>query len=208
MRKVQLTANIWQRSLIRGAWEKDFSPLWNDYNRIRGSREAILASLSQEFPNFTQSCQNFIHDLRKFSGDKAARNRLDQTGHAYYLGKPYFEDNIREKILTIPTKNGTLQDDLNLLAAKRSEGEVCAAHDLSPLYEAVLGVEWDKIRGKGVALHQQIGGLSLQQQASQSGTARQLAKKGSQFFKSTFGKRGGGRRDDTSGAGGSKSAGW
>jgi hypothetical protein len=158
MRKVQLTADIWQRSLIRGAWEKEFSPLWNDYNRIRGSREAILASLSQEFPNFTQSCQNFIHGLRKFSGNK--------------------------------------------------DGEVCAAHDLSPLYEAVLGVEWDKIRGKGVALHKQIGGLSLQQQASQPGTARQLAKKGSQFFKSTFGKRGGGRRDDTSGAGGSKSAGW
>jgi hypothetical protein len=110
--------------------------------------------------------------------------------------------------LTIPTKNGTLQDDLNLLAAKRSEGEVCAAHDLSPLYVAVLGVEWDKIREKGVALHKQIGGLSLQQQASQPGTARQLAKKGSQFFKSTFGKRGGGRRDDSSGAGGSKSAGW
>jgi hypothetical protein len=38
-----------------------------------------------------------------------------------------------------------LQDDLNLLAAKRSEGEVCAAHDLSLLYEAVLGAEWDKI---------------------------------------------------------------
>jgi len=207
MRKVQLTAEIWQRSLIRGAWGKDFSPLWNNYNRIRGSREAILASLSQQSPNFTQSCQNFIYDLCKLSGDKAAQNRLDQTGHAYYLGKPYFEDNIREKILTIPTKNGTLQDDLNLLAAKRSEGEVCAAHDLSPLYEAALGVEWDKIRGKGVALHQ-IGGLSLQQQASQPGTARQLAKKGSQFFKSTFGKKGGGRRDDTSSAGGSKSAGW
>ena len=124
MRKVRLTADIWQRSLIRGAWEKDFSPLWNDYNRTRGSREAILASLSKEFPNFTQSCQNFIHNPHKFSGDKAARNRLDQTEHAYYLGKPYFEDNIREKILTIPTKNGTLHDDLNLLAAKRSEGEV------------------------------------------------------------------------------------
>lgn len=110
--------------------------------------------------------------------------------------------------MTIPTKNGTLQDDLNLLAAKRSDGEVCAAHDLSPLHEDVLGVEWDKMRGTGFALHKQIGGLSLQQQASQPGTFRQLAKKCSQSFKSTFLKRGEGRRDDTSGAGGSKSAGW
>ena len=143
--------------------------------------------------NFTQSCQKCIHHLRKSRVIELPETGFIKSEHAYYLGKPCFE------LKTIPTKNSTFQDDLNLLAAKRSKGEVRAAHDLSPLYEALLGVEWDKIRGKGVALHQQIGGLSLQQEVAQPETARKLAKKGSQFFKSTFGKRGRGRRDDTPG---------
>lgn len=38
MRKVLLTAEIWQRSLILGPWASRFLPLWNDYITIRNSR--------------------------------------------------------------------------------------------------------------------------------------------------------------------------
>ncbi|KFY25204.1 hypothetical protein V491_01873 [Pseudogymnoascus sp. VKM F-3775] len=175
MRKVQLSTEIWQQSLIRGPWQSSFLPLWNDYNQVRSTREAMLASLAQEVPNFTQMCQNFIYDLHKFTGDKGARSRLDSTGHEFLSWQA----------------NGTLQDDLNILAAKRSEGEMCAAHDLSPLYETALGIKWDKSQGKGISLHQQMSGLSLQPPKSQGSKAKQLARKSSKFFKKTFGPKGG-----------------
>jgi hypothetical protein len=101
-------------------------------------------------------CQNFIRDLRCYGGDKGARNRLNSTGHEFYLGRPYFDSKTVNKLLTIPTINGTLQTDLRLLAAKRSGGEICAAHDLAPLFENVLGVRWDKENLKGVALHEEL----------------------------------------------------
>src|SRR5277367_319241 len=165
MKKVALTAEVWQHSLVRGQWKDDFLPLWNDYNRVRGGRESILAALSRDIPNFTQACQNFIHDLRTFGGNKS-RQRLDGTGHEFYLGLPYFNSETRERLLKIPTKNGTLETDLRQLAVKRSGGDICAAHDLSPLYEAILGVQWDKLKEKGTALHDQMSSLSLDSQAS------------------------------------------
>ncbi len=91
-----------------------------------------------------------------FGGNKASRQRLDGTGHEFYLGLPYFNSETRERLLKIPTKNGTLETDLRQLAVKRSGGDICAAHDLSPLYEAILGVQWDRLKEKGTALHDQM----------------------------------------------------
>jgi hypothetical protein len=190
MEKVRLTAEIWQRSLIRGPWRGAFLPLWNEYNRVRNAREAILSSLSSEVTGFTQACQNFIHDLRTFGGDKGSRQRLEGTGHEFYLGSPYFSTSTREKLLKIPTKKGTLETDLRALSDKRRGGEICAAHDLSPIFEAILSVSWDKSRNKGVAINQQMGGLSIQGEPSK---VKQIAKKGSQMFKKAFNKGGLGR---------------
>jgi hypothetical protein len=147
MRKVTLTAEVWQHSLIRGQWQGDFLPLWNNYNRVRDGRESILAALLHEIPNFTEACQNFIHDLRTFGGNKMSQQRLNSTGHEFYLGSPYFNNQTRERLLKIPTISGILETDLRRLALKRRGGEICAAHDLSPLYEANLGVQWEK-RGR------------------------------------------------------------
>jgi len=189
MKRVQLTAEIWQRSLIRGPWKDSFLPLWNEYNGIRSSREAILATLSSEVTGFTQACQNFVHDLRTFGGDKGSRQRLERTGHEFYIGTPYFSSSTREKLLKIPTRNGTLESDLRALSEKRS-AELCAAHDLSPLFEATFGVSWDKTRNKGFTLHQQMGGLTIQGEPSK---VKQIAKKGSQMFKKAFSPGGLGR---------------
>jgi hypothetical protein len=95
-------------------------------------------------------------------------------------------------------KNGTLETDLRQLAVKRSGGDICAAHDLSPLYEAILGVQWDKVKEKGTALHDQMSSLSLDGQASK---AKQVVKKGIQIFNKAFNWKGG--RGNGRGGGGS-----
>jgi hypothetical protein len=159
-------------------------------------------------------CQNFIRDLRCYGGDKGARNRLDSTGHEFYLGQPYFSPKTVSKLLSIPTINGTLQTDLRQLAEKRSGGQICAAHDLAPLFEQTLAVRWDKESSKGVALHESLANFVIQSppapeergKGKGKGKARQLVKKGSQFFKNTF-KKHPGSGDDPEGKGGSGAGG-
>jgi hypothetical protein len=95
-----------------------------------------------------------------------------------------------------------LATDLRQLAIKRSGGEICAAHDLSPLYEAVLGVQWDKVKEKGTALHDQMSSLNLDSQTSKT---KQIVKKGSQIFNKAFNRKGGGGRGKGGGGSGSRS---
>jgi len=146
MEKVQLTAEIWQWSLIPGLWRDAFLPPWDEYNRVRNAREAIFFFCHLRSQVLRKLVRAFVHDLRTFGGDKGSRQRLEGTGHEFYLGSPYFSTSTREKLLKIPTKNGTLETDLRALSDKRRGGEICAAHDLSPLFEAILAVSWDKSR--------------------------------------------------------------
>ena len=190
MRSVTLTNDVWERSLIRGPWHKEFLQIWNDYNQVRGSREATLSALAQEVPGFSQACSNFIHDLRTFS-KKSSRERLESTGHEFYLGLPYFNHATRDKILEIPTKKGSVASDLRAMSDKR-QGEICAAHDFAPFFQAVLGVNWDKEREKGATFHHQMSGLTL-------GKGPGLRKKASELFqklspKGKENKRGSGSR--------------
>lgn len=175
MNSVKLTSAIWERSLVRGPWKAEFLKLWSEHNRVRGSREDILTTLAQEQAGFSQSCVNFIHDLRTFS-QKGSRERLEATGQEFYLGMPYFSPVTRDKILDIPTKRGNVAGDLSAIAEKR-KGEVCAAHDFSPFFEAILGVEWDKARGKAAPLHQQMTGLTINREPGLRSKASQLLQK-------------------------------
>jgi hypothetical protein len=199
---LQQMPEVWQYSLGRGQWKDNFLPLWNDYNRVRGSRKSILAALLRDIPNFSGACQDFIHDLRTFGGNKKSRQRLDGTGHEFYLGTPYFNDETRERLLRIPTRNGTLETDLRQLAIKRSGGEICAAHDLSPLYEAVVGIQWDKVKEKDTALHNQMSSLNLDSQASK---IKQIVKKGSRISNKPLNRKGVDRGGRGKGGGGSGS---
>ena len=90
LKSIQLTREIWERSLIRGTWQDEFRPFWADHIEATAQREVVLATLRDSNPSFTQSCIDFVHDLRTFTGNKGSRNRLDTTGHEFFLGPPLF----------------------------------------------------------------------------------------------------------------------
>ncbi|KAF4553949.1 Hypothetical protein D9617_5g068240 [Elsinoe fawcettii] len=182
IRHDKLTEDVWQRSLIRAPPKDTFLPYWTTFVKARLGRESVLSDIIRDNKDFPQSCQNFIHDLRTYGSDAKSRSRLDKTGHEFYLGSPYFSNRVVQKLLRIPTQAGTLDTDLRALADKRREGgDICAAHDLAPLYEGVLGVAWNK--GKGKAIATAFEGLSVEN----PGTPKQsLGKKASGFLKDKF----------------------
>lgn len=184
IRDIHLTAEVWQHSLLRGPWKNDFAPIWDKHSRTQCEQEEILHDLIYSVPGFRQACTNFIHDLRTFGGNKGSRARLEGTGHEFYIGEPYFNDDTREKILRLPNAQGTLESALRALAEKRKDGTICAAHDLSPLFESALGLKWDKTMGKAAFSDlKSVGGLSIR--------AKNIAKKGGKFLKGTFGRKSG-----------------
>ena len=126
--------------MIRGPWKSDFASLWEKHVVATHERHSTIAHLRETKPNFTQGCVNFIHDLRTFSGEKGSRARLEATGHEFYLGNPYFDDATVSVILGMMTFNGSVEQQLQALAAKGSAAELYATHDLSPFFESVLGI--------------------------------------------------------------------
>lgn len=179
LQDIALTAETWQQSLLRGPCRSDFAPLWDESLRIQARQEEMLESLSTSVPQFRESCQKFIHDLRTFGGNKGSRDRLEGTGHEFYLGLPYFDGKTTDEILKLPTRLGTLEDDLKALSKKRQDGTMCAAHDLSPIFEFVFHIQWDKA-GRKASLERlhSSGGLSFM--------AKEMAKKGVGILKGTF----------------------
>ena len=120
---------------------------------------------------------DFIYDLRNYGSNDKCRKRLDETGHQYYVGKPYFDDGTRDKILQLPVFVGTLLTALENLSKKRSGSTICASHDLAPIFEAALGVAWDKSKNQPSAIPLQSSSSGLTYRA------KELFKQGSQMFK-------------------------
>lgn len=192
-RDVPLTAEVWQHSLLRGPWRDAFAGIWDRHIRAQCLREEALADLSTTQPGFRQSCRDFVCDLRAFGSDEAARSRLEQTVHEFYMGRPYFSDDTRDRLLAVPTAShgGTLESALRALAEKRRDGTICASHDLSPMFEAALGIVWDKDSKKdAVEQLQSAGGLSMK--------ARMAVQRGGRLLRGALslgrGQKGGLRR--------------
>ncbi|KAL8648840.1 MAG: hypothetical protein Q9210_004755, partial [Variospora velana] len=187
----KLDRDVWERSLIRGPWKADFAPLWQKHTLALHERESTLASLVRTVPNFTQSCQNFIYHLRNFTADKGSRGRLDTTGHEFFLGPPYFDKDTAAKIYSLMTSRGTFQEVLRNLATQRIGAEICASHDLAPIFESVLGIIWDKEKRKGTSFQHQMQEAEI---SSEGSRMQKLRTKGSKLFSDVFqkGKRGGG----------------
>ena len=201
LKSIQLTREVWERSLIRGAWQEAFRPLWVNHIEATAQREVMMASLRDSKPNFTQSCINFIHDLRTFTGNRGSRTRLDATGHEFFLGLPYFDSETRDIILQLKTQGSTVEHDLRALAQKRLGAEICAAHDLAPLFERALGISWDKEREKALSRQHTMSSVEI---GAEGSSLKKLQKKGSKLFKDTFSRKKGGGRG---GKGGSSSSG-
>jgi hypothetical protein len=117
---------------------------------------------------------------------KDTQNRLNETKHEFYLGGVYFNNSTVKKILELPVGNGNLKSELEKLAKRkmdRDEGEeLCASHDLSPLYEVALGLDWKKLKGDDLLRDMSNLGLG-QKKKSAADTMRQgLMKKASTMF--------------------------
>ncbi|OAA67437.1 hypothetical protein ISF_03613 [Cordyceps fumosorosea ARSEF 2679] len=137
---VLLSASVWQRHLLRGPWKDYFTKIWESFTIAEAEREEILSGITSRDSSFYKSCQDFIYDLRHYGNNKSSRSRLESNGHQFYIGEPYFRAEVRDKILQLPTFRGTLQTSLRVLEAKRADSTICASHDLSPIFEAALGV--------------------------------------------------------------------
>ena len=202
MNSLQLTPSVWERSLVRGPWRHYFAQLWERYTISTAERHAAIARLCESQDNFTQSCLNFIHDLRTFGGRKDSRTRLEGTGHEFYLGKPYFESTTVDTILQMKAANGTVEDQLRALADK-TKGEMCAAHDLSPFFESVLGISWDKERKSAMSSQHLMSQATI---STEGNKLKKLAHKSSKIFSAAFSRKRGGGRGGRSGHGGSSSS--
>lgn len=189
MHSTLLDQTVWQQSLIRGPWQADFMPLWQKHIETTSARESMITHMRTTIPNFTQTCIEFIRDLRTFSGNIDSRTRLDSTGHEFFLGKPYFDSATVTTILQLSTVNGTLDTQLRALAEKRKNGEMCAAHDLSPLFERALGISWDKEKRNALSSQHLMNTARI---STEGNRLKKLAHKSSKMFTGTFGRKKGG----------------
>ena len=66
------------------------------------------------------------------------------------MGLPYFGPDAVTRMLDLPLGKGTLQSALQDLVRRkreRNEGdEICATHDLAPVLEAALGLDWKDLK--------------------------------------------------------------
>lgn len=181
---INLTADVWQHSLLRGPWKDAFAPIWEKYITQQVARDEEIDMLANENSDFRHQCRNFIQDLRAFGTNRAARGRLEGTGHEFYIGKPYFDDAVRDRLLALPTQGSTLEAELRALARKRAGSTICASHDLAPLFESALNVQWDNTKGSAVLMP-----LSIVHGFSLRGKAKEVIKKGSKLLKETLGRK-------------------
>lgn len=172
--------------------------------RFTNERESTIAELRADNPAFTQNCINFIRDLQYFDSERGARARLENTAHQFYIGEPYFDSQTVNTILQIRSISGTLESQLQALAAKQAgTGSVCAFHDLSPVYQSYLGVSWDKEKSKATSGQSAMSKIEL---TSEGTKMQQLSRKMSKSLLATFGRKKGGGRGGRSGGGSSESS--
>ncbi|KAN0121949.1 hypothetical protein V8E51_000275 [Hyaloscypha variabilis] len=109
----------------------------------------------KESPRVGYKIHGFMYDLRSFQENTASRDRLETVIDHSYIGSPYFTDTEAAMVkgLQVSGSKGsstleevieeTLKERLQRRMKKRVESEdfrVCAAHDVAPTLERVLGV--------------------------------------------------------------------
>lgn len=153
---VKLDKDIWMRSLLRGPTKGQFLEIWNAFSERAVARSDALRALSANFPYFDNNARLFVQDLKFFGSKSDARSRLLSTNHRFFLGEPYFSSAAVEKILALPVEPSTLHGQLdNLMHIKAERGqeeELCASHDLAPIFIHAFSLEWDKLKKQSLTL--------------------------------------------------------
>ena len=142
-----------------------------------------------------------LYDLRHFEQIKVSHSRLETVIDPSYLGEPYFNQDEAEKIkgarldgnkILSALIEETLNERLNRRMKKRVESgdyRVCAAHDVAPILEKVLGIKpkdlernqafLDKMSANGLHLKpgEQWTGLDKQQKTFLTKSGKNKGKK-------------------------------
>lgn len=165
-RKILLTSDIWLTPLILGGpGSSSFKQQLSEPTSFTMvQRSSALQELREESSDFDLKSRFFIRDLKTFNSDRKARNRLQGTGHRFYLGLPYFDSETVNKVLALPGGNNkSLGVELEMLMQRRTEDnqakEICTSHDLAPIFETALEIDWEKSKKD---IWKEIGDLALE----------------------------------------------
>ena len=73
------------------------------------------------------------------------QKRLNNTGHIYFLGVPYFAETQIAQIFWLPMDQRNLKKEVDKLwngnLTRQYKDEICATHDLSPAVEATFRMD-------------------------------------------------------------------
>jgi hypothetical protein len=159
-----LTASIWQRYLLRNHdGYEDFLELHCMLMDRIIRRDKDLKTLHGN-THLWLRVKMYHHDLKHFSSDPAATERLSNTHLPFFMSDCYFSEDERRFLLSFPTSTGLPLGELfhEIQRAKSGHtGEasmLCSSHDLAPIIEKVFGIrkgydveklfigEWKKFR--------------------------------------------------------------
>lgn len=174
--EIQLTKDVWIKSLLRGAWKEEFQAIWSIETEIQIERSDALQELKDTFPSFENNACVFLQDLKQFGRSSDARDRLLASNHEFFLGAPYFSSETVTAILKLPFGHNTFHANLKDLIAKKQErgqsDEICASHDLAPLVEKAFGIRWSSVRKMKELKLQPANAKPSKQRAKKDGTSK------------------------------------
>lgn len=107
------------------------------------SYEARVKQLHQKDENLFMKIKIFVNELNSFNNDPNTRARLE-SGDQFYMSDIYFTENERDYIMNFPTANGlSFLEHMNYTMQQKAKGgstEICAAHDLVPIFIRVFDI--------------------------------------------------------------------
>jgi len=142
----RLTASMWQRYLLRNhdGYEVFLELHCMLLDRII-CREKDLKTLHGN-THLWLRVKIYHHDLKHFSSDPAATERLSNTHQLFFMSDCYFSEDERQFLLSFPTSTGFPLRDLfhEIQSAKSGRAKeasmLCSSHDLAPIIEKVFGI--------------------------------------------------------------------
>ncbi|KAJ6257708.1 hypothetical protein Dda_7496 [Drechslerella dactyloides] len=146
-----LSESVWVTQLLRGASREQFLVIWETHQKLDRLREERLRELMKK-PGFQDTVKVFIYGLHKFGSNKPSQMRLEGTLNEFCLGRPYFDEDTVKEILDLPYHSRTVGKELQIIKAKKADEavdhEICASHDLAPLFEKAFGLSWQMIKSE------------------------------------------------------------
>lgn len=137
--------------------------VWNESGLIPPERVKHLTRLAIDHPHFEYNALVFIQDLvfstvskRTRREKRVSRNQLISVHRPFYLGRPYFSDEVVVGILNTPLEEYTLSDVLNVLSRQvRCTGKphgLPEIRNLVPLFLYAFGWTLDSVPEERLAL--------------------------------------------------------